>query len=59
MSQPSPAARGLVVIHDQVPAATKLAGSFDWPDAPGGSQIALRQLPVVLVADWRRLGLAQ
>jgi MinD-like ATPase involved in chromosome partitioning or flagellar assembly len=55
-----PNARGLVVIPDQVPAATRLAGgSFDWRDAPPGWQLAVRELAVVLVADWRRLGLAQ
>jgi hypothetical protein len=43
-----------------VPAATRLAGgNFDWRDAPAGWQRAVRQLAVVLVADWRRLGLAQ
>jgi MinD-like ATPase involved in chromosome partitioning or flagellar assembly len=60
LSRYLPAARGLVVIPDQVPAATKLAGgSFDWRDAPAAWQLAVRQLAVVLVADWRRLGLAQ
>jgi MinD-like ATPase involved in chromosome partitioning or flagellar assembly len=55
-----PNARGLVVIPDQVSAATRLAaGNFDWRDAPAGWQLAVRQLAVVLVADWRRLGLAQ
>jgi MinD-like ATPase involved in chromosome partitioning or flagellar assembly len=55
-----PSARGLVVIPDQVPAATRLAGgSFDWRDAPAGWQLAVRQLAVVLVSDWKRLGLAQ
>jgi MinD-like ATPase involved in chromosome partitioning or flagellar assembly len=60
LSRYLPAARGLVVIPDQVPAATRLAGGgFDWRDAPDGWQLALRQLAVVLVSDWRRLGLAQ
>ena len=60
LSRYLPAARGLVVIPDQVPAATRLAGgTFDWRDAPPGWQLALRQLAVVLVADWQRLGLAQ
>jgi MinD-like ATPase involved in chromosome partitioning or flagellar assembly len=60
LSRYLPAARGLVVIPDQVPAATRLAGGgFDWRDAPSGWQLAVRQLAVVLVADWRRLGLAQ
>ena len=55
-----PAARGLVVIPDQVAAATRLAGGgFDWRDAPASWQLALRQLAVVLVSDWRRLGLTQ
>jgi MinD-like ATPase involved in chromosome partitioning or flagellar assembly len=60
LSRYLPAARGLIVIPDQVPAATRLAGgSFDWRDAPDGWQVALRQLAVVLVADWQRLGLAK
>jgi MinD-like ATPase involved in chromosome partitioning or flagellar assembly len=60
LSRYLPAARGLVVIPDQVPAAARLAGgNFDWRDAPPGWQLALRQLAVVLVADWQRLGLAQ
>jgi MinD-like ATPase involved in chromosome partitioning or flagellar assembly len=60
LSRYLPAARGLVVIPDQVQAATRLAGGgFDWRDAPSGWQLAVRQLAVVLVADWRRLGLAQ
>jgi MinD-like ATPase involved in chromosome partitioning or flagellar assembly len=60
LSRYVPAARGLVVIPDEVPAATRLAGgSFHWRDAPPGWQLALRQLGVVLVSDWKRLGLAQ
>jgi MinD-like ATPase involved in chromosome partitioning or flagellar assembly len=60
LSRYVPAARGLVVIPDEVPAATRLAGgSFHWRDAPAGWQLALRQLAVVLVSDWKRLGLAQ
>jgi MinD-like ATPase involved in chromosome partitioning or flagellar assembly len=60
LSRYLPAARGLVVIPDRVPAATQLAGgNFDWRDAPSAWQLAVRQLAVVLVADWRRLGLAQ
>ena len=60
LSRYLPAARGLVVIPDQVTAATRLAGgNFDWRDAPGSWQLAVRQLAVVLVSDWRRLGMAQ
>jgi hypothetical protein len=60
LSRYLPAARGLVVIPDQVTAATRLAGgNFDWRDAPGSWQLAVRQLAVVLVSDWRRLGIAQ
>jgi MinD-like ATPase involved in chromosome partitioning or flagellar assembly len=59
LSRYLPAARGLVVIPDEVPAAGRLAGGgFDWRDAPDGWQLALRQLAVVLVSDWHRLGLA-
>lgn len=59
LSQHVPAARGLVVIPDHVPAATELAGAgFDWRDAPDSWQTALRELAVVLVSDWHRLGLA-
>jgi MinD-like ATPase involved in chromosome partitioning or flagellar assembly len=60
LSRYLPAARGLVVIPDEVPAASRLAGGgFDWRDAPAAWQLAVRQLAVVLVSDWRRLGLAQ
>jgi MinD-like ATPase involved in chromosome partitioning or flagellar assembly len=55
-----PTARGLVVIPDDMFAATKLAvGSFDWRDAPASWQGAVRRLAAVLVADWPRLGLAR
>jgi MinD-like ATPase involved in chromosome partitioning or flagellar assembly len=60
LSRYLPAARGLVVIPDDVIAASRLAvGSFDWRDAPDSWQLALRRLAVVLVSDWRRLGLAR
>jgi len=59
LSRYLPAARGVVVIPDEMTAAARLAGaSFDWRDAPGSWQLALRQLAVVLVSDWQRLGLA-
>jgi MinD-like ATPase involved in chromosome partitioning or flagellar assembly len=55
-----PAARGLVVIPDDVVAATRLAtGRFHWRDAPESWQYAVRRLATVLVADWERLGLAR
>ena len=55
-----PAARGLVVVPDDVVAATRLAtGRFDWRDAPLTWQFALRRLATVLVTDWQRLGLAR
>ncbi|MDR2988008.1 MAG: hypothetical protein LBV34_24540 [Nocardiopsaceae bacterium] len=54
------AARGLVVVPDDVAAATRLAtGRFDWRDAPDSWQAALRRLATVLVTDWQRLGLAR
>lgn len=60
LSRYLPAARGLVVVPDDVTAATRLAtGRFDWRDAPLSWQFALRRLAVVLVADWERLGLAR
>ncbi|HEY2549976.1 MAG TPA: hypothetical protein VGI64_05305 [Streptosporangiaceae bacterium] len=60
LSQYLPAARGLVVVPDDVPAAGRLAGgSFDWRDAPPSWQLALRRLAVVLVSDWQRLGLSR
>jgi MinD-like ATPase involved in chromosome partitioning or flagellar assembly len=60
LSRYLPSARGMVVIPDQITAATRLAGgNFDWRDAPEDWQLAVRQLAVVLVSDWRRLGLAQ
>jgi MinD-like ATPase involved in chromosome partitioning or flagellar assembly len=55
-----PAARGLVVVPDDVVAATRLAtGRFNWRDAPESWQYAVRKLATVLVADWERLGLAR
>jgi MinD-like ATPase involved in chromosome partitioning or flagellar assembly len=60
LSRYLPAARGLVVVPDDVVAASRLAGgSFDWRDGPATWQLALRQLAIVLVSDWRRLGLAR
>jgi MinD-like ATPase involved in chromosome partitioning or flagellar assembly len=60
LSRYLPAARGLVVVPDDVAAATRLAtGRFDWRDAPESWQFALRRLATVLVADWDRLGLAR
>ena len=60
LSQYLPAARGLVVVPDDVPAAGRLAGGgFDWRDAPASWQLALRRLAVVLVSDWQRLGLSR
>ena len=53
------AARGLVVIPDDVGAATRLAGgNFHWRDAPASWQRAVRELAVALVSDWARLGLS-
>lgn len=60
LSRYLPAARGLVVVPDDVIAATRLAtGRFHWRDAPESWQYALRRLATVLVADWERLGLAR
>jgi MinD-like ATPase involved in chromosome partitioning or flagellar assembly len=60
LSRYLPAARGLVVVPDDMVAASRLAaGSFDWRDGPPTWQLALRQLAIVLVSDWRRLGLAR
>lgn len=60
LSRYLPAARGLVVVPDDVVAATRLAtGRFDWRDAPDTWQFAIRRLATVLVADWERLGLAR
>jgi MinD-like ATPase involved in chromosome partitioning or flagellar assembly len=60
LSRYLPAARGLVVVPDDMVAASRLAaGSFDWRDGPATWQLALRQLAIVLVSDWRRLGLAR
>lgn len=60
LSRYLPAARGLVVVPDDQVAASRLAaGSFDWRDGPPTWQLALRQLAIVLVSDWRRLGLAR
>jgi MinD-like ATPase involved in chromosome partitioning or flagellar assembly len=60
LSRYLPGARGLVVIPDHLVSATRLAGGgFDWRDAPPGWQVALRELAVVLVSDWQRLGLAR
>lgn len=60
LSRYLPAARGLVVVPDDVVAATRLAtGRFHWRDAPESWQYAVRRLATVLVADWERLGLAR
>jgi MinD-like ATPase involved in chromosome partitioning or flagellar assembly len=60
LSRHIPSARGLVVIPDDVPAASRVAGgNFHWRDAPAGWQQALRELAVVLVSDWARLGLSR
>jgi|HubBroStandDraft_5_1064220.scaffolds.fasta_scaffold00384_13 MinD-like ATPase involved in chromosome partitioning or flagellar assembly len=60
LSRYLPAARGLVVVPDDQVAASRLAaGSFDWRDGPASWQLALRQLAIVLVSDWQRLGLAR
>lgn len=60
LSRYLPAARGLVVIPDDITAATRLAGgNFHWRDAPASWQRAVRQLAVVLVSDWARLGLSR
>jgi MinD-like ATPase involved in chromosome partitioning or flagellar assembly len=60
LSRYLPAARGLVVVPDDVVAATRLAtGRFDWRDAPETWQFAVRRLATVLVSDWDRLGLTR
>jgi MinD-like ATPase involved in chromosome partitioning or flagellar assembly len=60
LSRYLPAARGLVVVPDDVVAATRLAtGRFDWRDAPESWQFAVRRLATVLVSDWDRLGLTR
>jgi MinD-like ATPase involved in chromosome partitioning or flagellar assembly len=60
LSRHIPSARGLVVIPDDVPAASRLAsGNFHWRDAPTSWQQALRELAVVLVSDWARLRLSR
>jgi MinD-like ATPase involved in chromosome partitioning or flagellar assembly len=54
-----PAARGMVTIAaDPAQAARVAAGEFAWRDADGTWARALRELAVVLTADWARLGLA-
>ena len=60
LSQYIPAARGLVVVPDEISAAARLAtGSFNWRDAPPSWQRSLRELAVVIAADWQRQGLAR
>ncbi|HET9897343.1 MAG TPA: EsaB/YukD family protein [Streptosporangiaceae bacterium] len=60
LSRYLPAARGMVVVPDDVVAATRLStGRFDWRDAPDTWQFAIRRLATVLVAEWERLGLAR
>ena len=60
LSQYIPAARGLVVVPDEISAAARLAtGSFHWRDAPPSWQRSIRELAVVIAADWQRLGLAR
>jgi MinD-like ATPase involved in chromosome partitioning or flagellar assembly len=54
-----PDAQGLITIGDDGSAATRVAaGDFGWRDAPPAWQRSLRELAVVLQADWPRLGLA-
>ena len=55
-----PDARGLIVVPDEPAAAARLAaGSFDWRDAPGTWQRAVREVAAVITADWQRIGLAR
>lgn len=52
--------RGLVTVEDdQRSAARVAAGDFTWDDAPAAWQRSVRELAVVLSADWVALGLAQ
>jgi hypothetical protein len=48
------------VVPDEISAAARLAtGSFNWRDAPSSWQRSLRELAVVIAADWQRQGLAR
>ncbi|MHB8296449.1 MAG: AAA family ATPase [Acidimicrobiales bacterium] len=53
-----PDASGLVVVPNQPHAASELSGGdFDWREAPGPWQEAVRVLAMSLISDWSRLGL--
>jgi MinD-like ATPase involved in chromosome partitioning or flagellar assembly len=53
-----PDARALVTIDEDQRGATRIAGGdFTWDDAPDSWKRSVRELAVVLQADWRDLGL--
>ncbi len=59
LAQLVPDAHGLVVLADDPAGAARVAaGEFTWDDAPAAWQRSLRELAVVLAADWPALGVA-
>jgi hypothetical protein len=51
-------AQGLVCVSDDQRAAARVAsGDYAWDDAPDSWARQIRELAVVLQADWPRLGL--
>src|SRR4051812_17826086 len=54
-----PDAQGLVCVDEDQHGATRVAsGDFSWDDAPASWNRQVRELAVVLQADWQRLGLS-
>ena len=54
-----PDAQGLVCVDEDQRGATRVAsGDFSWDDAPASWNRQVRELAVVLQADWERLGLS-
>jgi MinD-like ATPase involved in chromosome partitioning or flagellar assembly len=59
LSRAIPQARALIAMDAEPEAASRLAaGDFSWDDAPDGWQRSVRELAVMMVADWPELGIA-
>jgi MinD-like ATPase involved in chromosome partitioning or flagellar assembly len=59
LSRAVPDARALITMDAEPKSASALAaGDWSWDDAPDGWNRSLRELAVVMVADWPGLGLA-
>jgi hypothetical protein len=59
LSSAVPDARALITVDaDPKNASALAAGDWSWDDAPDSWNRSLRELAVVMVADWPGLGLA-